>query len=592
MVATARASLPLYWSGPLAPLSKMARAVAHHVPRRRLGGWATVWALLGADGSVQPVVDRDGQTMDCAAEITGIDWSGYLREGGGHWNAYHDHNLPIPLRGQPGNRRQKVGISTLLEYHDTESPFAREHRKVGWWTAGHLWDREDPDSWRLYTSYVPTAEDLALADHFWTVAQRLGDTDRGLGFSVDGRMRTSPCGKRIIWAGVSEMAIAEVPANPASSVEVLELAKAAAGGAELRELVLTKAPRLDAGASSPCGACRCGPNACQRVLRKSFAADVAALAPASMGATAASVATPAGPSPIPLLDRLKALLVNRYWLDEPTAARVAPQLLAVLQRRRTRGTPMAADPITDLLNAADEVLAKGTAEDVAKILDEADAELAKAAGDADPGEEEELAKEDEETGDEDSEAGEDEGDEDEGDEDEMAKAAMEFLGQLGAVPAAVAELSKAVGLLGEAIGAMAGRVGALEKSMTPCGAELSAIRGEVVELQKSHAAGAAASKALVQAVRGLAENVTGTQELVKGLLPTPASRAESPAAANAAALSRGLGFDPHVPDEELSKQAKAAAAAAFSAGRIDSIALNQIFAGTADIHTCRKAIGA
>lgn len=579
MVATAR-TLPLSLSGSLAPLEKMARAAPAHIPARRLGGWATVWALLGADGQLRPVVDRDGQTMDCAAELAGIDWSAYLRQGRGFWNASHDWMLPKPQRGPPGDRRLKIGIGTALEFHDAASTRAQQEGKVGWWTSGHLWDPDDPESWRLYTDYVPTANDLKLADHFWRVAQQLTDADRVLGFSVDGRMRPSPCGNRIIWAGVGEVALAEVPNNPAATVEVLE--KAHDGSAEL--VPGLRPGQIGRDETPPaCGDCRCGPRACG-LLRKSFAADAAPMAPESFGATArASDAGPATPRA-----RLQAALVNRYSLDEPTAAHLVPRILAAWKRRKTGRSMDYEDPIQELLNEADQVLAKGDQGDVAEILAAAEQELAKG-GDED---DEEMAKDGEQTSDEDT-SDEDTSDEDTSDEDsesdddamEKAARALAALEHLPTLLTGIADLTKSVEAVAGRLDGLGTRLEVLEKAMPGVGASLTGLEGAVAELRKSHAG---VGKSLVEALRGLNDGMNATQELVKGFRTTPTSPGRSPAADNAAALRLGIAA---APADELAK-AKEVAVSAFEAGRITSLEFNAIVGGTADVPTCRKAIGA
>jgi hypothetical protein len=582
--------LPLRLHGTLAPLAKVAASAEGHLPTRPMAGWATVWAQIMPDGRLVPVIDRDDQTMDCAAELAGIDWSSYLARGRGFWNDSHKG-------GVPGNRAIKVGIGRILQFHDADSPFAQEHGKVGWWTAGHLWDRDDPASWQLYTDYIPTSADLDRADAFWNVSQRLDGLNRPLGFSVDGRMRTSPCGRRIIWARVEEIAVAIGPSNPACTVEPV-LAKSIGddGLAFLR-------PGLIGRDETPaaCGACSCGPNACGlRRLAKSMAADVAPLAPESRAGVAVPQTVPpdgaAGPSslssadgPTSVVRRLMRRLRNRYGLTEPRAIRALQHFLA---RRglAPHGEPMA-DRTTEELVSELEGLVKGGHEDPAttealagleealKKADEdyaADQELAKEdgepageGGEGGEGSEPEMGKaapdEDEPTDDDDSEEGEETTDDDssqgekepndegaEPDDDDMSKGDEELMegfvqlaGMLNGIPALIKSFEDHTAAVSTAIDSIRGDVAELKKSV---GTRFGRLDKLAKKVDRIDATSTALAKATVQQLKLVAESV----ELAKSRT-APAVSVIPDANPNAAALRAGL--QPGAGDHELRSKA-------------------------------------
>jgi hypothetical protein len=240
--------------GDLEPLAK-SRASGLWVPTRPLGGWLITYGKLDANGSVTPTRDRDGQTFDAAETVGRIDWSDYLAKG--VWNDTHagmitgadgkktyDASLDIP-----------VGLPTMLEYHGADSALAKSHGKVGFWTEGALFDREDPRSW-LGLGREPTEREFARADRMWQVATLLKGAPRGLGFSAEGKMLLSPCGSRILWAKVQRAAVCEVPVNPDATAMIL----AVTGARITPEMV----------GADPCADCRCPPGArCPRpVLAK------------------------------------------------------------------------------------------------------------------------------------------------------------------------------------------------------------------------------------------------------------------------------------------------------------------------------------
>ena len=239
--------------GDLEPLAK-SRASGMWVPTRQLGGWLITYGKLDANGGVTPTRDRDGQTFDAAETVGRIDWSDYLAKG--IWNDTHagmvtgadgkktyDASLDIP-----------VGFPTMLEYHGADSPLAKAHGKVGFWTEGALFDRADPRSW-MALGRDPTEQEFARADRMWHLATLLKAGPRGLGFSAEGKMLLSPCGKRILWAKVQRAAVCEVPVNPDATAMML-----AVSGAHV-------APEMVG--ADPCGNCRCPAGArCPKPLHK------------------------------------------------------------------------------------------------------------------------------------------------------------------------------------------------------------------------------------------------------------------------------------------------------------------------------------
>jgi len=233
--------------GTMSRLNKASR-VAGYEPARPFGGWLAVWGTLGADGRVTPQRDRQGHYFEAAQELGRIDFTEYLGKGR-IWDDTHMWDHPE----HPEVGRIGVGVPTSLEYHGPTSELAKAHGKVGWWTEGHLFDRDDEASWRLFTTYAPTARDLERADYFYGLSTLLKGTPRDLGISAEGKMLLSPCKSRIIWAKIQRAAVCEVPQAPASTLQRLELA------------VPIRRGMLDAG---PCDSCTCPAGAC-RTLRLS-----------------------------------------------------------------------------------------------------------------------------------------------------------------------------------------------------------------------------------------------------------------------------------------------------------------------------------
>lgn len=261
-------SRPFVLKGGTLSLAGASSGVGGHVPRRRLGGWLTTYGQI-VDGRVVPTVDRDDQVMDAARELGRIDWTSYIK--GGKWNDAHRAPLPDGRRTPIMERESRiapvyVGVPTSLEYHDGTTDLSKSHGKVGFWSEGHLFDRSDPDSWRLYTDHVPTSEDLLRADAYWYLAKALDESAARIGFSLHGVCALSPCGRRIIAASVSEAAICTAPRHPDATIDLL-------AGGDLLDIMRAAAP-----SRSPCGRCSCLAGSCLRLLK---GVDAAALDPAT-----------------------------------------------------------------------------------------------------------------------------------------------------------------------------------------------------------------------------------------------------------------------------------------------------------------------
>lgn len=231
-------------TGSVLPLVALAKSAgAPRAPSRPLGGWLMTYGKLGPDGGIVPTVDRDGHTVEAARQLGNIDWSTYLREG--RWNDTHDEEV-------------LVGIPSTLEFHDGTTALSKSHGKVGFWTTGHLFDRRDPASW-AGLGRSPRPVELERADHFWETAHLLKGTPRPIGLSAHGLMALSPCRKRIIYAKVTAAAVCELPVNPDTTLEPLELAVDGSPLAFLRKGMV---------GADPCRSCRCPAGACANLLRK------------------------------------------------------------------------------------------------------------------------------------------------------------------------------------------------------------------------------------------------------------------------------------------------------------------------------------
>lgn len=294
------------------PLAK-AQTEQGWTPTRPLGGWLATFGKLDENGGIIPTRDRQGHIFEAARTIGQIDFTDYLEKG--RWNDTH-HKPKV-----------WVGVPTLLEHHDERSELAKAHRKVGWWTEGHLYDRHDPRSWSLFGDYEPTTEDLAKADHFWTLATMLKGLPRPLGFSAEGQMLLSPCKTRIIWAKVDGNAVCEVPQNPDTAAVPLELAVP-----DDMPLVSEMVHRL------PCDNCRCPPGA-----RCKLTAPLAKAETIGRG-TFASAGDPYDPTTLVEVrareavntsdDELVKLIVRRFGVATTTARRWVRTWRASLQRRQ------------------------------------------------------------------------------------------------------------------------------------------------------------------------------------------------------------------------------------------------------------------
>tara|TARA_R110000824_G_scaffold54028_2_gene149071 strand:- start:24996 stop:25988 length:993 start_codon:yes stop_codon:yes gene_type:complete len=230
--------------------------VSGYKPSRPLGGWLCTYAKIGPNGGIIESHDRDDQVFEAAQALGRIDFNDYLRKG--IWNDTHNidpDSPPDKPRKLPMAMRVFVGVPTMLEFHDKESPLAKAHGKLGFWTEGHLFDRRDPRSWTEFTDYEPTEKDLLKADYYWRLAELLKGTPRPLGISADGKMLLSPCKKRIIWAKINEAAVCEVPVNPDATIEPLLLGRPWRIN---REMV----------GGNPCDTCSCPAGACRNLLLK------------------------------------------------------------------------------------------------------------------------------------------------------------------------------------------------------------------------------------------------------------------------------------------------------------------------------------
>jgi hypothetical protein len=239
--------------GEIAPLSK--GVTSDYVPTRPLGGWLATYGKIAADGSIIPTRDREGHVFEAARTLGGIDFTDYLAKG--LWNDSHQgytkDTAHLP--------RIHVGVPRMLEFHDETTELAKAHRKVGFWTEGHLFDRRDPRSWSMFTNYEPTSQDLDRADYFWGLATMLKGLPRTLGFSAQGKLLLSPCGQRIIWAQVAQNAVCEMPQNPDTVAIPMNLA---VPGGQIVTPDMVGRP--------PCADCRCPPGSrCKTVAGRKAA---------------------------------------------------------------------------------------------------------------------------------------------------------------------------------------------------------------------------------------------------------------------------------------------------------------------------------
>lgn len=278
---------PFVLGGTVAPLLKGEDDGWGWTPTRPLGGWLIVYGMIKADGSIEPITDRQDQVFEAAQRPDGIDVNDYLatgKPGVGFWNDTHRKD-PELIVGRP----------THLSFHGPDSELAKAHGKVGWWTEGYLIDHKDPRSWRDLPER-PSQEAFERADRFWRAGHMLKGVPRPLGLSAEGQMALSRDRRRILWAKLTKAAVCELPVNPATTIEPMELAVQA-----LRKAV-------DAG-------------------------KVADLAPEDLeGGKAASGPDPISEADSENVDRLVKLVVKKKNVTEAAARRWVTKWL-----RQTRG---------------------------------------------------------------------------------------------------------------------------------------------------------------------------------------------------------------------------------------------------------------
>lgn len=296
--------------GQIQPLAKADNGAAWK-PTRPFGGWLATYGRIGPNGGIIPTEDRQGHIFDAARTIGLIDFSDYLTKG--VWNDTH-----IGFTEETKDQKPiVVGRPTLLEFHDESSPLAKAHQKVGFWTEGHLFDRADPRSWTLFGDYTPTEKDLERSDYFWTVAAMLKGLPRSLGFSAQGRMLLSPCGKRIIWAKIDQNAVCETPVNPYATSMPLQLA-VRDGRSWSHDIRVTP----DMVGKSPCDSCLCPPGArCPTLAKGGQPADT----DAKVSATELAVEKP---DEHDSEEQLVQALVKQYRCSEKAARRWVKKYLA------------------------------------------------------------------------------------------------------------------------------------------------------------------------------------------------------------------------------------------------------------------------
>lgn len=297
--------------GRMTPLVKAVQGT-DYVPSRPFGGWLCTYGQIGPRGII-PTFDRQGHTFEAAKAMGQIDFSGYLAKG--LWNDSHlcrcgHMHISTPCEKCPctKNRTAAIGVPTHLEHHGPHTELAKAHSKVGWWTEGHLFDRNDPRSWLEFTDHEPTETELDRADYFWQLAQLLKGTPRELGLSAEGRMLLSPCQKRIIYAKVTKAAVCEVPQNPDATMRPLALAVPIQRGMIGADACAT--------CSCPAGACKQLRLAAPEQISLAEAAEVA-----DPGQLAADLEHLSVDARRRKLARLVALLSRRFNIPRDEAAR-------------------------------------------------------------------------------------------------------------------------------------------------------------------------------------------------------------------------------------------------------------------------------
>ena len=181
------------------------------------------------------------------------------------------------------------------------------------WTSGHLWDGDDPDSWLKYGDHVPNAIELKKADRFWNLARCLKGASRPLGFSAHGMMQISGCRSRILAAQCRQAAVCDLPKNPASTAEPMRLAEMLADSplAWMRKGMVDRHDR-------PSGQCSCPPGAACLQLRKAeqtpVVTDPSEIDPETLGDIDWD-------NPVEKLEALIGLIRRRYFVSREDAVR-------------------------------------------------------------------------------------------------------------------------------------------------------------------------------------------------------------------------------------------------------------------------------
>ncbi len=250
------------------PSSLLKSDAALHVPTRRLGGWAIPVGTVAEDGTSRVTPDRDDQDVEIATRLGRVDWSRYIAKG--MWN--DNHLAPLPSGAWPPHAAARlragkrspvyVGVATGLVYATPDSDLAKAHGKWGFYTWGHLFDPDDPASWKNYTDHVPTDEDLERATYYYDIAKSLDNTDTRIGFSIHGSADFSACRRRIVGVSIPEVAICTAPRMPGATADILK--------GQAIEMQMGRAQVTTA----VCGRCSCPPGSCLAILKGMEAADI------------------------------------------------------------------------------------------------------------------------------------------------------------------------------------------------------------------------------------------------------------------------------------------------------------------------------
>lgn len=255
-------------TGSVMPLRSLMKATMADAKgySRPMGGWLMTYGKIGENGGVVPTEDREGHTADVASQLGLINWTKYLK--GGVWNDTHNEGVVVGLP-IPGG----------LEFHDGTTELSNAHGKVGFWTAGRLFDKADPSSWlgltdKLGKARRPTTHEFERADRYWALAHMLKGLPRSLMLSAHGLMALSPCGRRIIYAEVSAAAVCDLGINPDCTLDMMKAIAKIQGGDVTPMQLLAKGRRFPRVGLPSCGNCTCPAGACERItLAKGFPID-------------------------------------------------------------------------------------------------------------------------------------------------------------------------------------------------------------------------------------------------------------------------------------------------------------------------------